>query len=148
MNITLKTLLVILSISFVQIACQNSEKSAKQTKEAVAMSEEHTRNAAAPQAATLNTEESLPAELVCMVNDAYMGKKQFPVPVGDKIYFGCCEMCVDKLKNTDQYRFGIDPLTKEKVDKTEAYIVLQSKETGAVLYFKSKENYKKYKARG
>ncbi len=148
MNITYKTLLIILSISFVQYACQNSEKSTKQSNNTVTVSEANSNNAGSSQSQVAAEEESLPVEFVCMVNDAYMGIKQFPVPVGDKIYYGCCEMCVDKLKNSTKYRYGIDPLTKEKVDKTEAFIVLQSKETGTVLYFKSKENYKKYKARG
>jgi Archaeal TRASH domain len=79
-----------------------------------------------------------------MVNDAFMGRKQFPVPVGNKIYYGCCENCVDKLQKSDKYRYGIDPLTKEKVDKVDAYIVRQSDKNYAVFYFKSKENYEKY----
>ena len=41
----------------------------------------------------------LPYDLVCMVNDTYMGEKQIPVPVGEKVYYGCCEMCKDKLRN-------------------------------------------------
>lgn len=86
----------------------------------------------------------LPAELVCMVNDGYVGIKQFPVPIKDKIYYGCSESCVDRIQDSDEFRYGIDPLTKEKVDKVGAYIVRESDITKAVFYFKSKENYEMY----
>jgi len=95
-----------------------------------------------PQAVNINNR--LPEELVCLVNDAYMGIKQFPVPVGNKIYYGCCEMCVDKLQGSDEFRYGIDPFSKEKVDKVGAYIVRQAEDNYSVFYFKSKENHEKY----
>jgi|TARA_R110000765_G_scaffold263335_3_gene363108 YHS domain-containing protein len=85
----------------------------------------------------------VPAELVCMVNDAYMGKIQMPVPVKGKTYYGCCQMCVKTLNNNHEARTGIDPFSNQKIDKTEAYIVLM-KEEGAVAYFESKENYLSY----
>ena len=147
MKITYKSIIFILSIIFIQFSCQNQEKSKTQNTEKAAVASSGNVNATTSEASPESI-ESLPYELVCMVNDAYMGRKQFPVPVGDKIYYGCCEMCVDKLKNSDQYRYGVDPLTKEKVDKTEAFIVMKSQETGEVYYFKSKENYLKYKAKG
>ena len=134
-----------LSMMIIVFSCQNSEKT---TTEAANMTSEasvslpHESPAPPP---TANIYARLPNELVCMVNDAYMGIKQFPVAVGDKIYYGCCEMCVGKLQNSDQYRYGIDPLTKEKVDKVEAYIVRQSENNYTVFYFKSKENYEKYR---
>ncbi len=40
------------------------------------------------------TVEGLPKDLVCMVNDAYMGKKQLPIKFEGRMYYGCCEMCV------------------------------------------------------
>lgn len=33
-----------------------------------------------------------PSEEVCMVNNEYMGKKQFEVNFEGKIYYGCCQM--------------------------------------------------------
>lgn len=80
-----------------------------------------------------------------MVNDAYMGVDQIEVPVADKMYYGCCEMCVDKLNTLESVRFGTDPFTGEKVDKADAFIVLKSKSTGAVHYFESKDTFEKYK---
>tara|TARA_R110002050_G_scaffold200990_2_gene336063 strand:- start:398 stop:826 length:429 start_codon:yes stop_codon:yes gene_type:complete len=85
----------------------------------------------------------VPNKLVCMVNNAYMGKPQMPVPVNGKTYYGCCQMCVGTLNNNETARTAIDPFSGKSVDKTEAYIVLVKKE-GDVAYFESKENYLKY----
>jgi len=83
-------------------------------------------------------------EMVCMVNDAYMGFEQTPVEVEGRIYYGCCEMCEAKLKDSINYRMAKDPLTGEDVDKAKAYIVLQSSNDLAVHYFKSEENHSVY----
>lgn len=90
------------------------------------------------------SDAKLKTELVCMVNDAFMGIKQFPVPMGDKMYYGCCEQCVDKIKNNRHFRYAKDPLTGEEVDKALAYIVMKSEEDHSVYYFKSKDNFLKY----
>ncbi len=86
----------------------------------------------------------VPSELVCMVNNAYMGKPQIPVPVNGKTYYGCCEMCVGTLNNDQTARIAKDPFSNKPVDKTEAYIVLMKKD-GKVDYFESKENYLSFK---
>ncbi len=83
-------------------------------------------------------------ELVCMVNDTYMGVAQIPVEVEGKTYYGCCKMCKAKLTDSVHYRWARDPLTGEEVDKSKAYIVLQSSHDIAIHYFKSEENYKAY----
>ncbi|MCM4158504.1 hypothetical protein FHG64_13045 [Antarcticibacterium flavum] len=88
--------------------------------------------------------DHLPNDLVCMVNNAYMGKPQLPVPVEGKTYYGCCDMCVGKLNNDESARMAQDPFTGKPVDKSTSYIVLTSKE-GAVAYFESEESYKDYK---
>ena len=144
----LKLLLFALGISLFQLSCQQSEKSTTTVTNTVSepVIEKLPHNNPAPPPVAV-TDPRIPTELVCMVNDAFMGRKQFPVPVGDKIYYGCCEMCVDKLQNSDKFRIAIDPLTNEKVDKVEAYIVLASEETGAVYYFANEENYKKFKSK-
>lgn len=83
-------------------------------------------------------------ELVCMVNNTYMGIPQIPVVVGEKTYYGCCEDCKKKLGDSDVYRFAQDPYTGEKVDKSEAYIVRKSNNSPEVYYFKSEANYVAY----
>ena len=87
--------------------------------------------------------DQVPSIQVCMVNDAYMAKDQIPVPVNGKTYYGCCQMCVKTLNEQETARIAIDPQTNEKVDKTEAYIVLLDKE-GTVGYFKNKANAEAY----
>ncbi|MHA6247605.1 hypothetical protein ACXYMU_06685 [Pontibacter sp. CAU 1760] len=39
----------------------------------------------------------LPKEFVCMVNNFYMGKAQFPVEFKGKQYYGCCQMCLKTI---------------------------------------------------
>lgn len=89
--------------------------------------------------------DHVPNETVCMVNNAYMGKKQIEVPHGGKIYYGCCAMCVERIPNDQTVREAVDPLTGKKVDKANAYIVMISDE-GEVAYFENEENYKKFLA--
>ena len=90
--------------------------------------------------------EHVPTTQVCMVNDAFMNKAQIPVEVNNKTYYGCCKMCVKTLNQDESARVGIDPYNNEKIDKTEAYIVLLN-ESGAVGYFKNKESYEAYTAK-
>ncbi|KMQ65506.1 MlpB protein [Chryseobacterium angstadtii] len=89
--------------------------------------------------------DQVPNETVCMVNNAYMGKKQIEVPHDGKIYYGCCEMCVEKIPNDKSVREAIDPFNGKKVDKATAYIVMISDE-GEVAYFENEENYKQFLA--
>jgi len=99
----------------------------------------------APESEPKMTTEGLDKELVCMVNNAYMGKKQFPVEFGDKLYYGCCEMCVNTIQNEADVRVAKDPVSGKKVDKSEAFIALEPGHPyGGVLYFESEANYKKF----
>lgn len=91
------------------------------------------------------TSTGLDKELVCMVNNAYMGKKQFPVEFDNKLYYGCCEMCVNTIQEEANVRVAKDPVTGKEVDKSEAFIALEpGNQYGGVLYFESEANYKKY----
>ena len=99
-----------------------------------------------PNSVDMDRKGQIQTEMVCMVNDAYMGKEQIPVPVEDQIYYGCCQMCVTKLQNQREVRFAIDPFSGKEVDKAKAFIVLKSNGTDAVWYFKSGDNYKKFLA--
>jgi len=90
--------------------------------------------------------EQLDNDLICMVNDAYMGTKQIPITVDDKIYYGCCDMCKDKLTNGETFRYAKDPYSGEKVDKATAFIVRKYKDSDEVSYFASEENYNSFKS--
>ena len=90
--------------------------------------------------------DQVPNELVCMVNDAYMGKPQIAVPVNGKTYYGCCQMCVKKLNEQESARTAFDPHSGKKVDKVDAYIVLLD-EQGTVGYFESQKSYETFKSK-
>lgn len=124
-------------VSMVFVSCNNSEG-----KKDV-MQEEDQQEIIKTEKLGVNYQvgDHVPNELVCMVNNAYMGKLQMPVPVDGKTYYGCCEMCVGQLNNEESARMGTDPFSGKQVDKSEAYIVL-SREDGRVNYFESEANYK------
>ena len=88
--------------------------------------------------------DKLPNELVCMVNNAYMGKSQIPVKVMDKTYYGCCEMCKNTLAKEAGKRVAVDPVSGKEVDKAKA--VIGAQEDGRVFYFESEENLNKVNA--
>ncbi len=110
----------------------------------------HTHNSEAPNHEVkisdhVLAEEGLPKELVCMVNNAYMGKKQYPVQHEGKQYYGCCQMCVNTIQSNRHVRVALDPLTGKEVDKSLAYIAPEPGSTNnGVLFFESQENYLKY----
>ncbi|AZA77602.1 hypothetical protein EG347_08775 [Chryseobacterium sp. G0186] len=87
----------------------------------------------------------VPNETVCMVNNAYMGKKQMEVPHNGKVYYGCCEMCVKRIPTDKTAREAIDPYSGKTVDKADAYIVMISDE-GEVAYFENETNYNQFLA--
>lgn len=81
--------------------------------------------------------------IVCMVNDAVMGKAQIPVKHEGKTYYGCCEGCVDKIKTVRAARYAADPVTGREVDKAKA-VILEGP-GGEALYFESLDTAGKYK---
>lgn len=84
---------------------------------------------------------------VCMVNDRYFNKDQMPVPVNNKVYYGCCAACVGALQNNTASRYAPDALTQEKVDKATAVIIPKPGTEDGVLYFASATNAIKYMQR-
>lgn len=86
----------------------------------------------------------LKTSYVCMMNNKYFGSEQIPVEVEGKTYYGCCQGCVNSLKNNRAIRYSVDPYSGEEVCKADAYIVLNSDSSQNVLYFKSAENYGNY----
>ncbi|HKH48638.1 MAG TPA: TRASH domain-containing protein [Thermoanaerobaculia bacterium] len=79
---------------------------------------------------------------VCMINNQVFEKDQIPVEVEGKTYYGCCEMCKERLAKDPASRQAVDPVTGKTVDKATAVIgVLPD---GKVLYFESAETLEKY----
>src|SRR5262245_12072390 len=81
---------------------------------------------------------------VCMVNNQVFEKDQIPVTVDGKTYYGCCEMCKERLAKDAAARTAVDPVTGKPVDKATA--VIAAMPDGKVLYFESQETYEKYSA--
>ena len=79
---------------------------------------------------------------VCMVNNQVFEKDQIPVNVEGKTYYGCCEMCKERLAKDAAARTAIDPVTGKPVDKATA--VIAAMPDGRVLYFESQETYEQY----
>lgn len=88
--------------------------------------------------------KAVPHNLVCMVNNMYMGSQQIAVPVNNKTYYGCCQKCVNDLNTDESTRFAVDPFSKKRVDKAMAFIIIKPDKSGAVLYFESEQSAKKY----
>ena len=82
------------------------------------------------------------AKKVCMVNNQVFEKDQIPVEVKGRMYYGCCEMCKQRLALDKSSREAVDPVTGKTVDKATA--VIGALEDGSVLYFENEETLAKY----
>lgn len=135
-----KIVLVVSILSFFALtSCQN-----KTEEPTVTAHEEQMSDMMQPsQTMAYNVGDKVPNKQVCMVNNAYMGKDQFEVPYDGKTYYGCCNMCVERIPNDETARIAKDPFTGKEIDKADAYIVLKDQQ-GNVDYFENEENYKKY----
>lgn len=131
--------ILILSIS---VSCNSQSKSTDNNQ--VAAKENIVKEVTSEIVAIPVKDAKLKSSYVCYVNNSYFGKEQIPVKVDGKIYYGCCEGCVDKLQNIREFRFATDPLTGVEVDKAKAYIVLKPNGNGEVLYFENENNYLKF----
>lgn len=118
--------------------CQNNNTPAKVTS-----AEESSPAEPIALAGTVKKGDHVPSELVCMVNDAYMGKEQIKVDFEGKTYYGCCNMCKERIPKDAAVRTAIDPQTMKSVDKASAYIVMIG-DNGEVAYFESKQTYDQF----
>jgi YHS domain-containing protein len=80
---------------------------------------------------------------VCMINNQVFEKDQIPVEVQGQTYYGCCEMCKERLAKDAASRMATDPVSGKQVDKAKA--VIAALPDGSVLYFESEETLSKYK---
>lgn len=84
---------------------------------------------------TLVTDRSL----VCMVNNQFMDKPQIPIEVEGRTYYGCCEMCKERLGADPSSRVAVDPVTGKTVDKASAVIAQDA--GGKTFYFESDQTF-------
>ncbi|MBI5588588.1 MAG: hypothetical protein HY889_09525 [Deltaproteobacteria bacterium] len=82
---------------------------------------------------------------VCMVTNMVPGDRpMFPVEVAGKTYYGCCPVCVRRIKEERAVRYTVDPVTKREVDKADAFIVAGPDKKA--IYFESEQTAGKYQA--
>lgn len=81
---------------------------------------------------------------VCMVNDEYKGEQQLITIIDEKIYYGCCDPCIEALNTDSSFRYAIDPFSGLKISKAEAFIAKKENNSDAVIYFENEENYRQY----
>ena len=89
------------------------------------------------------TGDIVPNDQVCMVNNAYMGKKQLEVQHEGKTYYGCCENCQVRIPQEENARMAYDPVSNQLIDKATAIIAISDKNDN-VVYFENKANYEAY----
>ncbi|HEX3127450.1 MAG TPA: hypothetical protein VH394_08975 [Thermoanaerobaculia bacterium] len=98
--------------------------------------------ALAVQAAAAPALQRVETKKVCMVNNQVFEKDQIPVTVDGKTYYGCCEMCKERLAKDAAIRSAVDPVSGKTVDKATA--VIGALPDGKVLYFESETTFGQY----
>jgi len=93
---------------------------------------------------TSNSLTRADTEYVCMINNELFNKKQIPVEVNGKTYYGCCDMCEKTLKTQPSSRIAIDPVSGNEVDKATAIIGADT--DGKVYYFENENNFNNYQS--
>ena len=93
--------------------------------------------------AQFKTGDIVPHDQVCMVNNAYMGKKQLEVQHEGKTYYGCCENCKLRIPQEENARMEYYPISNKIIDKATAIIAISEKNDN-VVYFENKANYEAF----
>ncbi len=92
-------------------------------------------------AATGNVDKK---EYVCMMQDMVLGKPGIPIQFEGRTYYGCCEMCKEKIKTEPQkYTTALDPVSQKPVDKASSFIYSVD---GSAYYFTTEANRKTFAA--
>ncbi|MDF2516463.1 MAG: hypothetical protein K0R59_1759 [Sphingobacterium sp.] len=137
----MKYLVAIIAVFVLTLtACTNPQSKSKAAHKS---SEKDTTMQVTTAAKQYKKGDLVPTEEVCMVNDAFMAKKQLLVKHEGRAYYGCCEMCKERIPKEAAVRVAIDPLSKKEVDKANAAIAITG-DQGEVSYFENEENYRKY----
>ena len=61
-------------------------------------------------------------EYVCMMQDMVLTKPGIAIEYQGKTYYGCCDMCKEKIKNAPQKYTRARPVSGKPVDKATAFI--------------------------
>jgi YHS domain-containing protein len=90
--------------------------------------------------------QQVEAKFVCMITNKHFEDEQIAVPVDGQTYYGCCEMCVEKLDGAPESRYATDPVSGARVDKATA--VLGADADNNVHYFASVETLRAFDETG
>lgn len=131
----LTALAFLLATSVAGLACAGGEANDSQNAQAPQVTP-----VAEAQTASLKRVET---KKVCMINNQLFEKDQIPVEVEGRTYYGCCDMCKERLAKDKAARTAVDPVSGKEVDKAKA--VIAALPDGSVLYFESEETLNKYK---
>lgn len=83
--------------------------------------------------------------IVCMAGDNMKVHETTKVMVNGKIFYTCSAHCADILKRKfHEIGFSKDTVTGKTICKSDALIGLENRHRTHVLYFESKESFKKY----
>ena len=82
---------------------------------------------------------------VCMINERYFAKDQIPLVFEGRTYYGCCNMCKERLEKDPASRIATDPLSGKTVDKAVAVIAADA--DGNVMYFENEKNLQKFNSK-
>ena len=77
--------------------------------------------------AQFTTGDIVPHDQVCMVNNAYMGKKQLEVKHDGKTDYGCCKNCKLRIPQEENARMAYDPISHQLINKATAIIAISDK---------------------
>ena len=81
-------------------------------------------------------------EYVCMMQDMVLTKPGIAIQYEGKTYYGCCDMCKEKIKSEPQkYTRATDLVSGKPVDKATAFIYGLG---GDAYYFASEANRKAF----
>ncbi|MCD1118369.1 hypothetical protein [Chryseobacterium turcicum] len=138
MKIILKTLSIVALAAILVTSCES-----KKTETTTAVTENKAVSQEIVQKNNPEKGKNVPSNMVCMVNDAYMGKEQIEVPFEGKMYYGCCNMCKEKIPKDESARYATDPHSLKKISKADAYIVVIGN-NNEVAYFESEGNYQQF----
>lgn len=138
MKIILKTLSIVALAAVLFTSCES-----KKTEIKTAVAENKSATKEVVQNNNSQKGINVPNNMVCMVNDAYMGKEQIEVPFEGKMYYGCCNMCKEKIPKDESARYATDPHSLKKISKADAYIVIIGN-NNEVAYFENEENYQQF----
>ena len=89
--------------------------------------------------------KEVPDSMVCMVSGVVKPEAIHSINVEGKIYWGCCDKCLNKLKiNSGNVLYATDPISGKTISKSDSYIRLNEENKKLALFFESEDTYKKY----